>query len=263
MAYKMTPAKRPLEPRMRAIVIGASSGIGAALVKRLAIQGYRVAALARREDKLKQLCEEVNINFPEQTESRVLIYPHDVTDYAAVPGLFQEIVHDLGGLDLIVYLAAFQPRIALNEYDFTKDEEMVRVNFLGAVAWLNQAAMRFERARHGHIVGVSSIAGERGRVGGPVYNASKAGLNVYLEALRNRLARRGVTVTTIKPGFVDTKLLANAPKTFWVISPEDAAAQIYLAVRRKQGTVFVPKRWALVSLIIRHIPSFIFKWLNF
>jgi short-subunit dehydrogenase len=72
-----------------------------------------------------------------------------------------------------------------------------------------------------------------------------------------------VTVTTIKPGFVDTKLLENASKTFWVISPEDAAAQIYLAIQRKRGTVYIPRRWGLVGLIIQHIPSFIFRWMNF
>jgi short-subunit dehydrogenase len=248
---------------MRALVIGASSGIGAALVRRLALQGYQVAALARREEKLEELSAAIKANLPEREDARVLIYRHDVTDYDAVPELFQEIISDLGGLDLVVYVAAVQPAVALNEYNFAKDAAMIQVNLLGAIAWLNQAAARFEAARGGHIVAISSIAGDRGRVGGPVYNASKAGLNTYLEGLRNRLARRGVTVTTIKPGFVDTKLLANAKKTFWVISPEDAAAQIYCAISRKQGTVYIPKRWGLVGLIIRHIPSFIFKWLNF
>lgn len=263
MANMTTPVKRPLEPRRRAIVIGASSGIGAALVRRLALQGYRVAALARREEELNNLSEAINANLPDSRDPRVLVYGHDVTDYAAVPALFQDIVRDLGGLDLIVYVAGVQPSVAANEYNFDKDVAMIQVNLLGAVAWLNQAAIRFERAHRGHIVGVSSIAGDRGRVGAPVYNTSKAGLNTYLEALRNRLARRGVTVTTIKPGFVDTKLLENASKTFWVISPEDAAAQIYLAILRKRGTVYVPRRWGLVGLIIQHIPSFIFRWMNF
>jgi short-subunit dehydrogenase len=112
-------------------------------------------------------------------------------------------------------------------------------------------------------VGISSIAGERGRVAGPVYNTSKAGLNTYLEALRNRLSRRGVTVTTIKPGFVETRLLENAAKTFWVISPEEAAKQIHTAIARRHQTVFIPKRWLVVGLIIRHIPSFIFRRLSF
>lgn len=263
MADKKTPIKRPLEPRRRAIVIGASSGIGAALVRRLALQGYRVAALARREEALNNLCQAINSNFPGSPEARILAYPHDVTDSAAVPALFQDIVRDLGGLDLIAYVAGGQTAVALNEYNFAKDTAMIQVNLLGAIAWLNQAAIRFERTRRGHIVGVSSIAGDRGRVGSPVYNTSKAGLNTYLEALRNRLSRRGVTVTTIKPGFVDTKLLENAAKTFWVISPEDAAAQIYLAILRKRSTVYIPRRWGLVGLIIRHIPSSIFRWMNF
>ncbi len=172
-------------------------------------------------------------------------------------------MRDLGGLDLIVYVAGVQPVVGANEYNFEKDSAMINVNILGAIAWLNQAAVRFERTRSGHIVGISSIAGDRGRVGSPVYNTSKAALNTYLEALRNRLSRRGVTVTTIKPGFVDTPNLANAAKTFWVISPEDAAAQIYLAIRRKRGTVYIPARWGLVGLIIRHIPSSIFRWMKF
>ena len=117
--------------------------------------------------------------------------------------------------------------------------------------------------RRGHIVGISSIAGDRGRVAGPVYNSSKAGLNTYLEALRNRLSRRGVTVTTIKPGFMDTRLLENAARTFWVISPDEAAQQIQTAVTRRQQSVYVPNRWRYVGLIIRHIPSFIFRRLSF
>jgi short-subunit dehydrogenase len=252
---------RPLEPRLRAIVVGASSGIGAALVRELARQGYTVAAVARREAKLAELCQAINTTAPEGAQA--LAYTHNVTEYDEIPGLFQTIVHDLGGLDVIAYVAGIQPAVAPNEYDFAKDQATIKVNLLGAIAWLNQAAIRFERAGKGHIVAISSIAGERGRVGSPVYNASKAGLNTYLEALRNRLSRHGVTVTTIKPGFVDTILLENAPKTFWVISPAEAAAQIYRAIQGQRQMVYVPARWRLVGLIIRNIPSFLFRRLSF
>lgn len=250
---KTTPT-RPLEPQQRAIIVGASSGIGAALARKLAQQGYTVAALARREAMLAELQQDVH---------GLLVYTHNVTDFDEIPGLFQTITRDLGGLDLIVYVAGAQPQVALDEYNFDKDKAMIEVNLLGAIAWLNQAAMRFERAGSGHIVAVSSIAGDRGRVGAPVYNTSKAGLNSYLEALRNRLTRHGVAVTTIKPGFVDTVLLENAAKTFWVISPQAAAAAIYKAIRQKKQTLYLPARWALVGFIIRHIPSFIFRRLNF
>lgn len=254
------PPTRPLEPQYRAIVVGASSGIGAALVRSLAQAGYHVAALARREQKLQELCQDVASAAP---DGQVIPYVHNVLDTAEIPALFQTIVRDLGGLDLIVYMAGVQPRVALDEYTFEKDNAMLQVNLVGAVAWLNQAATRFERAGSGHIVGISSVAGDRGRVGAPVYNATKAGLNTYLEALRNRLTKNGITVTTIKPGMVDTILLENAPKTFWVISPEAAARSIYKAIRQKKQTRYVPARWGLVGLILRHIPSFIFRRLSF
>lgn len=258
MADSPIQTNRPLELRRRAIVIGASSGIGAALAQKLAQQGYTVAAVARREEKLKALCDLINA----PNGQRAFPYRHDVTEQEAIPALFQDIVRDLGGLDLIVYVAGIQPAVAPDEYNSEKDLAMIDVNVGGAVAWLNEAAVRFQRARAGHIVGISSIAGDRGRVGAPVYNATKAALNTYLEALRNRLARRGVTVTTIKPGFVDTALLENASKTFWVLTPQEAAAQIYDAIKQKRQSAYVPARWGLVGLIIRHIPSFIFRRLR-
>lgn len=251
----MQPAQ-PLEPQPKAIVIGASSGIGAETVRELARQGYRVAALARREDKLTSLCESVNL---ELGEGHSHAFVHDVTDFSAVPELFQTITRTLNGLDLIVYVAGTQPPIAINEYNFAKDEMMMKVNVLGAMAWLNLAAERFDQTGAGHIVGISSISGDRGRQAFPGYHTSKAALSVYLESLRNRLSRKGVAVTTIKPGFVDTVLLENAEGTFWVISPEEAATQIVKAIKRKKQTVYVPGRWQLVSLIIQHIPSFIFR----
>jgi short-subunit dehydrogenase len=261
MTAESRKAARPLEPKSRAIVIGASSGIGAALVETLVDAGYLVAALARRQELLAALCD--RLNEAETDSKRTLPYTHDVRQIEEVPGLFQKVVRDLGGLDLIVYVAGVQPPITLDEYDLEKDRAMIETNLLGAVAWLNQAAVRFQRAGVGHIVGISSIAGDRGRVASPVYNSSKAGLNTYLEALRNRLSRHGVTVTTIKPGFVDTVNLKNAPKTFWVISPAEAARQIYRAIRRKRQTAYVPARWGLVGLVIRHVPSFVFRRLSF
>ena len=255
-----SPPARPLEPQKRAIVIGASSGIGAALVRELAHSGYSVAAVARREAKLQELSDSVNTAV---VDGCVVTYSHNVTNYAEISTLFQTIVQQLGGLDLIVYNAGVQPPVTLDEYNFEKDRQMIEVNLLGAIAWLNQAALRFERAGQGKIVGIGSIAGDRGRVGSPAYNTSKAGLATYLESLRNRLTRHGVSVTTVKPGFVDTVLLENAAKTFWVISPQQAATQIHKATQRGKQTVYVPARWRLVGLIIQHIPSFVFRRLNF
>ena len=260
MTNQPLPVARPLEPRPCALVIGASSGIGAALTEHLAEKGYFVAAVARREALLVELCE--NINQASAGGPRALYYSHNVTDYAEVPGLFQKIAAELGGLDLVIYVAGAQPAMIAEEYSFDKDATMARVNLLGAMAWLDQAGLRFQQAGHGHIVGISSIAAVRGRRLSPGYNATKAGFDTFLEGLRNRLTRQGVTVTTIRPGFVETRLLENATKTMWVITPVEAARQIFKAISRRKQIAYVPGRWGLVSLVITHIPSFIFRRLN-
>lgn len=256
------PPATPLKPRRRALIVGASSGIGASLARKLAHEGYSVALLARREKHLKTLCEEINKT---SGETRARYYVHNVTDYAAIPDLLQRILADLGGLDLFIYNTGVQTPVRLDEFNFAADREMLEINTLGALAWLNPVASMFHSLKAGHIVGISSVAGDRGRVGAPAYNTSKAALTTYLESLRNRLTRRGVTVLTVKPGFVETDLLkaAGAKRTFSVISPDQAAEGIWNAIKGHKQTVYVPGMWALLMLVIRHIPSIIFRRLSF
>jgi NAD(P)-dependent dehydrogenase (short-subunit alcohol dehydrogenase family) len=141
---------------------------------------------------------------------------------------------------------------------------MVEVNLLGAVAWLDLAAPYFEAQRSGTIVGISSIAGERGRRGNPVYCTSKAALTTFLESLRNRLSRYGVNVVTIKPGFVETAMTRGKQGLFWLISPAEAAEQVLALARRgSSASGFVPRRWGLVAWVVRNLPSFVFRKLNF
>lgn len=250
----------PLRSRPRAIIIGASSGIGAALARRLAKGGYIIALLARRTDDLNALCAEIDQQFGEST---ALAYPHDVTHFDQVPALFQRIIQDLGQIDLVIFNAGVLVPLGPEEFDFEKDKTMLDVNLLGGLAWLNQAAALFAKLGRGQIVGVSSIAGERGRVGHPSYHTAKAALSTYLESLRNRLSRKGVHVLTVKPGFVDTDMLKNSKKTFWVISPDQAADDIWRALQRRKQVIFTPARWRWVGLVLQHIPSFIFRRLSF
>lgn len=256
----LPPRPTPLQPRQRALIIGASSGIGAALARLLAAEGYTLALVARRAERLADLRAEINTA---AGETRALIYPHDVTHVEEAPALFRRILADLGGLDLCIYVAGLLIPVERDEFTFEKDAAMTAVNYLGALAWLNPAAAVFQGTGQGTIVGIGSVAGDRGRVGAPAYNASKAALHTYLEALRNRLSRRGVHVLTVKPGFVRTDMLQYSPRTFWVISPEQAASAIYRAIRRRKQVVYVPARWAWLMWVIRHIPSFIFRRLTF
>jgi decaprenylphospho-beta-D-erythro-pentofuranosid-2-ulose 2-reductase len=241
----------------RAIVVGASSGIGLALAEELARRGAQVALVARRAEALERAVQAIG---PERAHA----YVHDVTDRDAVPALFQQIAHDLGGLDVIIYAAGIMPHAALAGYDTAQGAEVIATNLLGAFAWLNEAAARFARTRQGTIIGISSVAGDRGRRGNPAYAASKAGLTTYLEALRNRLAVKGVTVVTIKPGYVATPLLASEkiPRFLPVIPPERAAREILDAASRGQAVAYVPAVWGPIMWLVRAIPSRLFRRLS-
>jgi len=258
---KPTPAT-PLTPRKRGIIVGASAGTGAVLARKLAKEGYTLALVARSKDKLKTLCSEINAA---ANETRALAYVHDVTNYEEVPALLQKIIADLGGLDTIVFMAGVNdPPGGIDKFNFENDRKMVEVNLIGAMAWLHPVSEMFQNAKTGQIVGVSSVAGDRGRVGNPGYNTSKAGLTTYLEALRNRLTRHGVNVLTVKPGFMKTEMLKAAQGgTPFAISPEKAADAIYNAMRKRKQVIYTASIWRWIMLAIQHTPSVIFRRLSF
>lgn len=133
---------------------------------------------------------------------------------------------------------------------------MLETNLLGAVRWLDLAADVLVKRGRGTIVGVSSVAGDRGRNGNSAYQASKAGLSVYLESLRYRLRRQGVRVVTIKPGYVATPMVAGMklPKPL-VTSAERVAARIVRASEHGAGEIYVPRYWGVLMWIMRHLPS--------
>jgi short-subunit dehydrogenase len=258
----MIPRATPLIPRKKAILIGAAGGIGAQVARRLAREGYVLALVDRSEDMLSTLCDEIN---RAHRETRAIFYKHDVTAYDQVPDLFRKTVADLGGLDLFIYVAGAIYFPAIDEFNFAEDHKMVEVNLLGAMAWMSQVAPVFQSMRGGQIVGVSSVAGDRGRVGNPGYNTSKAGFTCYLEALRNRLTRHGVNVITIKPGQVKTDVfnLPNAPKPVLAVTPVQAADGIWNAIKKRGQVAYISGLWRWVMLVLWHTPSVIFRRLNF
>ncbi len=252
----------PLKPRRRGIIIGASQGLGAALARRLAREGYILALLAPNQDGLELVCNEIN---RDAREERAYIYVHDVTEYEKVPTLLRQIVAGLGGLDLVAFVAGVNyPPGGLDQYNFENDRKMIEVNLLGAIAWLNPVAEMFQSAQYGQIVGIGSVAGDRGRVGNPGYNTSKAGLATYLEALRNRLTRRGVNVLTVKPGFMETSMIkaAQGPTPF-MVTPEKAAEDIWNAMKKRKQVIYTHPLWRWIMLAIVHTPSFVFRRLSF
>lgn len=249
-----------------AIIVGASSGIGAALARRLAAQGYRVALVARRGEVLDQLAHEIAAATPPPDGAEVapqapLTYAHDVTEYDAAPALFARIVGDLGGVpDLFVFAAGVLPRgeqrTEGRAWSFAEEQQALTINAVGAVRWLGLAADAFSAARRGVIVGISSVAGDRGRPGNGAYMASKAALSTYLDSLRYRLKASGVRVVTIKPGYVATPMIAGiaTPRPL-TISADAAAERIVRASASANGVVYVPGVWAPIMWVVRHLPS--------
>lgn len=234
-----------------AIVVGASSGIGAELVKLLAADGCRVAAIARRKSRLDELASE---------SSNVLPYEHDVTKFDEVPALFQKVTGDLGGFDLLIYAAGVMPQVGAHEYSFEKDKQMVDVNITGCIAWMNQGAIRLEGTKHGALVAIGSVAGDRGRSGQPVYNMSKAAVGSYMEALRNRIAKLGPKIVTIKPGPVDTEMTAELHMR-GAMDPRKVA-EIILRKSHRTGEHYVKLAHRVIFGVIKIVPSPIFRKLK-
>lgn len=256
---KSVPAT-PLNPRRRAILVGASGGIGSALSRKLAGDGYTLALVDRNKTALQALCDEINQTIG---ETRVFIYEHDVTNYDAAPDLLRRIIADLGGLDLFIYLAGIIYFPSIDEFNFAEDRKVMEVNLLGAMAWMSQVAPLFQSAKRGQIVGISSVAGDRGRVANPANSTSKAGLTTYLESLRNRLTRHGVHVMTVKPGMVKTDMLRGIQKPMFPAEPEQAADLILKGIQKRKQTIYVTGIWRWIMLAIQHTPSFIFRRLSF
>ena len=258
MPDHQSTAATPLQPRRRAILIGSAQGLGAALARRLAREGYLLGLADRNGELLNKVCAEINA-----AGGQAFAYIHDVTNMDEVPALFQKMMTDLGGLDIFIYDAGILLPTTPTTYEFEKDRKMMEVNALGALAWFNLVAPVFQALRSGSIVGVSSVAADRGRLGNPGYNASKAALATYLEALRNRLTRHGVHVLTVKPGYMATDMLKGVPKPFLVATPDKAADDIWNAIRQRKQTIYTLWQWGLIMLIIKHIPSVIFRRLSF
>jgi short-subunit dehydrogenase len=252
---------RYVAARGGALVVGASSGIGAEVARELARRGYRVALVARRAVELVALANDITSAHGAEAAR---VYPHDVRDYELAPALFDRIVtaleDDGAPLRLVVYAAGVMPPQGPDGWSFDDQRAMVEVNLLGAMRWLDLAAAYFVPRKLGAIVGVSSVAGDRGRNGNSAYMASKAGLSVYLESLRYRLARSGVRVVTVKPGLVDTPMIAGVdrPRAL-AAAPRAVARRIVDTATRGPEVVYTPWFWRPVMALIKLLPGAVMK----
>lgn len=254
------------DTRPGALIVGASSGMGAALARRLVARGYRVALVARQRERLDALCAELNnVSAAARSQAKADVtdgrsvaaayaYAYDVTEASGAPELFARITEEVAPLRLVFYAAGTMPHVTTGQ-SFDDERAMIEVNVIGALRWLGLAADYLEREGHGTLVGISSVAGDRGRPGNGAYMASKAALSTYLDALRYRLRPHGVRVLTAKPGYVATDMTAGLklPKSL-TISADRAAAGILRAVDRGRAVAYVPGYWSPIMRLVRALP---------
>jgi short-subunit dehydrogenase len=237
--------------------------MGAALARKLVDTGFQVALVARQVDKLDALADNLNTSYRDKTVAPVArTYQHDVRDYDAVSALIDRIRHEAGNsggeIDVVVYAAGIMPPGEQGQWTFQEEHGTIETNLIGAMAWIGASAEVMKRIGHGTIVGISSVAGDRGRKGNSAYMASKAAFTTYLESLRYRLHGTGVRVVTVKPGYVATPLTAGMrlPRPL-TISAEVAAANIARLCRGGRTVAYVPGYWRLIMLIIRTLPAWV------
>lgn len=236
-----------------ALVTGASSGIGRALALELSRRGCKVGLVARREEPLRALAAECM--------SPTCVATCDVTDPAAVKAAHDRIVGELGPLDLCVANAGVGYEVRPDRFEFAEVQHIVGVNVLGAMATVYAALPAMLARGHGQIAGISSLAGYLGLPGNGAYSASKAYLTNHLEALRAELRPRGVYVTTVCPGFIETPLVSkNRFHMPFLMSADKAARKILTALERRRRVYNFPWPMALAVKAARLVPRWLYDW---
>jgi len=234
----------------KAIIIGASSGIGRELAKILSQNQYIVGVMARRIQLLDELRNEV--------EGTLFVQKIDVADVESAMDTLEKFIKEMGGADLIV-ISAGTGEIN-NNLSWHRECETIKTNVSGFAALVNVAMRHFMEKGSGHLVGISSIAALRGGRESPAYNASKAFDSNYLEGLQQKVRKSGlpITITDIKPGFVNTAM-AKGDGIFWAAEPEKAARQIFRAIKRRKRHAYITRRWVLIAWLIKLLPGFIYE----
>jgi len=235
------------------LVLGARSDIARAVAHAFAQRGHPIRLAARRAETLEP--DRADIALRHGVE--VTLHEFDVLDVEDHEA-FADSLPELPGC--VVCAVGYMGDQAENARDAAAAVRVMRTNYEGPAIILGTFANRFEARGHGTIVGISSVAGERGRATNYVYGSAKAGLTAFLSGLRNRLAPAGVHVVTVLPGFVATRMTEGMDLPARLTArPEEVAEAIVRAVARRRDVIYVRPVWRLVMAIIRNIPERLFK----
>lgn len=236
-----------------AVITGASSGIGWALSKQLAAEGCKVGLIARRRDKLEELAAEIR-----QAGGTAALATADVGDREQIHAAIAEVAGELGPIDLLIANAGIGMPTQLDPMNIDEIEQMFRINVLGVVYTLEAGLPDMLRRGKGHIVAISSAAAKKGLPGESAYCATKAAVNNYMEGLRLQLRDKGILVTTICPGFVQTPMVEmNTFKMPWLMSADEAAQHIVRALKQKKKFYLFPWQMRFLMWLCFWAPDWI------
>ncbi len=235
------------------LIIGAKSDIAKATAREYAKNGYDLYLAARNSEELEEFAKDVIT----RTQKDVNLVELDILDYKSHQAFYSNLKEKpLGVISAIGYLGEQEKA----QSDFNEAQQIMDTNYTGVVSLFNIIADDFEKRRSGFMVGISSVAGDRGRKSNYIYGSAKAALTAYLSGLRNRLYDAQVHVLTVKPGFVATKMTEDMdlPEKL-TAQPEEVAEDIYIAQQKGKNVLYTKWIWKWVMLIIRNIPEFQFK----
>lgn len=237
------------------LVLGATSAIAIAYCRRLAGEGASFVLVARRGERL----ETIAADLAARGAREVVPIVSDLSDMASCERRLSEFCARLGMPDQVLLAYGMLGEQVAAEDDADTTRRSLDVNFTSAALWLQMAAKHLPRDKPRWIIVMSSVAGDRGRGSNYVYGAAKAGLTAFAEGLAHRLYGTGLHVLTVKPGFVDTPMTAQLERggLLWA-SPDQVAAGIEQAIRKKQAVAYTPRFWWLIMTIIRLLPRPIF-----
>ena len=238
------------------LILGATSDMAVAIARQLATEGYSITLAGRNIERLSALEGDLRVRYKAMVSSAQF----DALNF----GSHESFYHSLNERpDIVICVFGLLGDQITAQENWQHAQQIIDSNFTGAASILNVVANDFERRRKGIIVGISSVAGERGRQSNYIYGSAKAGFTAYLSGLRNRLFHHGVHVVTVKPGFVKTKMIENlstpGPLT---ASPKNVAVRVSRAIKKKKDIIYVLSIWSVVMLVIRMIPEAIFKRLK-
>jgi len=239
-----------------ALILGATSDIAKALAYKFAGEGFNLTLAARNSERLADVVSDLEIRHGIQAQAAEF----DALNFAGHAGFYNALPAQP---DVAICVFGYLGDQQKAQSDFSEAKQIIDTNYTGAVSILNIIANHFEQRKSGTIIGISSVAGDRGRQSNYMYGSAKAGLSAYLSGLRNRLAKSNVNVITVKPGFVRTKMTAGLPLPAPVTAkPNHVANDVFKAYQKGSHQVYTLWMWRYIMLVIKAIPETIFKRLN-